>query len=346
MASNDPPVAGNPAPPQLSVVIPAYNEAHHLHANLVQVCQTLADIDHEVILVDDGSQDATSQEAKLAQEDGCPVEILRLEINQGKGRALYRGAESAAGDIIAFLDADLEVDPGYLRRFLRIMQASSADVLIGTKSSSDSPFPLHRRWLSAVYRGLVRFLFGLSVRDTQTGIKLFRREVLSQAIPRLSVSRFAFDVELLIAAARFGYTIVEEPVEVTYRRNRPSSRIRLRHMFGMFIDTLAIYYRASFWKWLQPGLDARLWMLAFMLGVFMFGIGVGKLITPLTLKPPVKQIFSIIALQFLPLTLRDWLLVILGALLALISLIILNRRILDAFANRDKGDFQGILRRR
>jgi glycosyltransferase involved in cell wall biosynthesis len=335
-----------PAPPELSVVIPAYNEAEHIYANLIEVCQTLADADCEIILVDDGSQDATSEEARRAQADGCPIKTLRLETNQGKGRALYAGAGYASGEIIGFLDADLEVAPGYMRHLLRKMEASGADVMIGTKSTMDSPFPAHRRWLSKLYRALVVFLFGLSIRDTQTGIKLFRREVLSQAIPRLSVSRFAFDVELLIAATRLGYTILEEPVQVTYRRKQVSSRISLRHMLGMFIDTMAIYYRASFWKWLQPGLGTRLWMLAFMLGVFMFGIGVGKLITPLTLKPPIKQIFSIIALQFLPLTLRDWLLVIAGGLLSVLSLVILNRRILDAFANRDKGDFQGILRRR
>jgi glycosyltransferase involved in cell wall biosynthesis len=335
-----------PAAPDFSVVIPAYNEAEHLRGNLAQVCQTLAGVDYEIVLVDDGSQDGTLDEAKRAQEGEPRIRILPLETNQGKGKALYRGAEASSGRIIGFLDADLEIDPGYLPRLLKKMHDTGADALIGAKSSTESSFPLFRRLLSAVYRSLVRFLFGLSIHDTQTGIKLFKREVLTQAIPRLSVSRFAFDVELLIAATRLGYTILEVPVQVTYRREGASGRIRFAHMLGMFMDTLAIYYRASFWKWLQPGLGTRLWMLAFILGIFMFGIGVGKLITPLTLKPPIKQLFKIIAMQFLPLTVRDWLLVIFGALLTVVSLIILNRRILDAFANRDKGDFQGILRRR
>ncbi len=337
---------GTPAVPDLSVIIPAYNEAEHLCGNLAQVCHTLSGVDYEIVLVDDGSQDATLEEARRAQEGEPRIKLLRLETNQGKGNALYRGAEASSGKIIGFLDADLEVDPAYLPHLLHMMHDTGADALIGTKSSTESPFPFYRRLLSAVYRSFVRFLFGLSIHDTQTGIKLFKREVLTRAIPRLSVSRFAFDVELLIAATRLGYTILEEPVQVTYRREDAPGRIRFAHMLGMFTDTLAIYYRASFWKWLQPGLGTRLWMLAFILGIFMFGIGVGKLITPLTLKPPIKQLFRVIALQFLPLTLRDWLLVVSGALLTVVSLIILNRRILDAFANRDKGDLQGILRRR
>jgi glycosyltransferase involved in cell wall biosynthesis len=330
----------------LSIVIPAYNEGDHIYANLMQVSSAISDLDYEILLVDDGSDDNTYEQAERAKADGCPVRLLRLPTNQGKGKALYHGASHSTGDTIAFLDADLEIDPIFIDQLLGKMKAADADVLIGAKSFKDSPFPVHRRWLSRLYQWLVAFLFGLPSTDTQTGIKLFKREVLLQAIPRLSVRRFAFDVELLIAATRLGYTIVEEPVSVTFKRGTQSGRIGLRHMLGMLMDTLAIYYRASFWKWLQPGVGTRLWMLALMIGILLFGIGVGKLITPLTLKPPIQQIFSILALQFLPRTLRDWLLVLSGGLLFTISLIILNRRIMDAFANRDKGDFQGILRKK
>lgn len=330
----------------LSIVIPAYNEGDQIYANLMHVSNAVSGLDYEIILVDDGSYDDTFEEAERARSAGFPVRPLELPTNRGKGRALYHGAAQARGEIIVFLDADLEIDPLYIERLLDKMQATDADVLIGVKSSKGSPFPVYRRWLSRVYQRLVAFLFGLPNTDTQTGIKLFKREVLREAIPRLSVSRFAFDVELLIAATRLGYRVEEAPVAVTYKRGTPSGRIGLRNMFGMLVDTLAIYYRASFWKWLQPGLGTRLWMLAFMIGVLLFGIGIGKLITPLTLRPPIKLIFSVLALQFLPTVLRDWLLVLGGAFLFTVSLIILNRRIMDAFANRDRGDFQGILRKR
>jgi hypothetical protein len=206
-------------------------------------------------------------------------------------------------------------------------------------------FPLPRQFMSRVYRATVGFLFGLNITDTQTGIKLFKREVLESTIPRLRVSRFAFDIELLIAASRFGYDIVEYPVEVAYARAGRMGRMRLDHVFGTFADTLTIYFRASFWRWLEPSLSTQLWIILFVLGVFLAGVGFAKILTPIILQPPFNAIARIIFLQFLPTILRDRLLAIGGTLLVLISLIQLNKSLLNAFARRDRGDLAGILRK-
>jgi hypothetical protein len=88
---------------------------------------------------------------------------------------------------------------------------------------------------------LVRSLFGLPVRDTQTGIKLFKREVLERVLPRVLVKRFAFDLELLANVHHFGYRIVEAPVVVNF--NRVCSRLHLPAVWNVFVDTLAIFYR-------------------------------------------------------------------------------------------------------
>ncbi|OGO46828.1 MAG: hypothetical protein A2W37_11300 [Chloroflexi bacterium RBG_16_63_12] len=332
--------------PRLSVILPAYNESRHIYANLAQVCAALHGQDFEVIVVDDGSTDATLSESQRAAAAGLPVRVARQEVNRGKGAALFHGFQFAVGDPVAFLDSDLEIAPEYVLRLWEVMQAASADVVIGTKKSGENRFPLLRRVLSQGYRGLVALLFGLSVNDTQTGIKLFKREVLEFAIPRLAVSRFAFDIELLVAVTRFGYRVVECPVKTAYHRAGSVGRIGLRQMAGMLWDTLAIYYRASFWRWLRPGWTTRVWMITFVLSLFLLGVGIGKLLTPLVLQPPLRQVMYVAALQFLPRALRDWLLVIGGGGMLVLSLIQLNKSLLSAFARRDHGDLAGIFTRK
>jgi hypothetical protein len=217
----------------------------------------------------------------------------------------------------------------------------------GVKDLQANQFPPLRRLMSRSYRAMVALLFGLTITDTQTGIKLFRREVLADAIPRVSARRFAFDIELLVAASRFGYRIVEQPVEIAYHRSGGLGRMNLANILGMFVDTLAIFYRASFWHWLNPGLQAQIWMGMFVLGVFLSGIGVAKLVTPTILEPPFKDIFRILLLQFLPPILRDWLVTLLGVLFVIIALIQLNKIVMTAFVHRDRdrGGLSGITRK-
>jgi glycosyltransferase involved in cell wall biosynthesis len=324
-----------PGPVRLSVILPARNEAHHIHANVLRVCAALAGAGAELIVVDDGSQDATAAEAARAAASGLPVRVVRLETNQGKGAALFRGFAEAKGGLVAFLDADLEIAPENVLRLLQVLETSRAAVVVGTKTGD--AFPLARRVLSRVFRSAVSALFGLAVDDTQTGIKLFRRQVLERVAPRMSVGRFAFDIELLVAATRFGYEIAQCPVPAEFRRGGRLGRIGLRHQLEMLADCVRIYYRASFWSWLQPGLAARAWMIVFVLGVFLFGVGVAKLLTPVVLQPPVRQVFRVIALQFLPPLVRDWLVFLGGAALVAASLVKLNKILLAAFARRDAG---------
>lgn len=231
---------------KISVVIPAYNEAHHLIGNLRETAATLKsfDADFELIVVDDGSLDGTCMAALEATADRShPSQVIRYGNNQGKGNALMRGFRNAGGKYVVFLDADMDLHPAQLPNFFQILEEEDADVVIGSKLHPQSrvDYPFIRRVLSAGYYAMVRLLFGLPVRDTQTGLKVFKSEVLSHVLPRLLVKRFAFDLELLAVANHLGYKIREAPVTLEFRR--PLGRLKMRDVLHIFQDTLAIFYR-------------------------------------------------------------------------------------------------------
>jgi hypothetical protein len=137
----------------------------------------------------------------------------------------------------------MDLHPEQLADFFDIMENRNADAVIGSKFHPESQvdYPPTRRLYSFFYYLLVRSLFGLPVRDTQTGIKLFKRAVLDRVLPRVLVKRFAFDLELLANVHHFGYRIAEAPVTLNFQRI--CSRLRLPAVWNVFVDTLAIFYR-------------------------------------------------------------------------------------------------------
>jgi glycosyltransferase involved in cell wall biosynthesis len=229
--------------PKLSVVIPAYREGQRIHDNLKRL---LAELDligqeYEVILVSDGNTDDTASEA--CRVGSNRVTVLAYAVNMGKGFALKHGVQQARGELVTFIDADMELDPSAIRKFIAVMLSNRSDVVIGSKLHPDSEvhYPGLRRLQSQCYRALVRLLFSLSVRDTQTGLKLFRRQVLLDVVPLLAVKRFAFDLELLVVAHHLGYHRVDEaPIRLDYKFQ---STITPRAVFNILWDTAAIFYR-------------------------------------------------------------------------------------------------------
>lgn len=331
--------------PEISLIMPAYNEGAHIYGNLHKVCEVLDGLPFEIIVVDDGSHDDTYDQSQRARDEGLPVITIKQDTNRGKGASLFHGFEHSKGNLVAFLDSDLEIPAENILKLVQVMDDTHADVVAGVKDLKANQFPPFRRLMSQIYRRMVAFLFGLNITDTQTGIKLFRRKVLEDAIPRVTARRFAFDIELLVAASRFGYQIVEQPVGINYHRAGSLGRMNFSAIVGIFFDTFAIFYRASFWHWLNPGLLAQIWMVAFVLGVFLSGIGVAKLITPIIPQGTIKQILYILLLQFIPVIIRNWLVTILGFLFVIISLIQLNKIIMKSFARHDQGDISGIFRK-
>lgn len=239
---------------KLSVVVPAYNEARHIARNVKTLDTSLRSLgggSYEVIVVDDGSTDCTFRLARDAARS-CPhVTVIRCTKNSGKGFALCCGFAKARGELIAFIDADLDLHPDQLGVIIGQLERAEADLAIGSKLHPRSrvSYPWPRRMMSWWYRMLICILFDLNVRDTQVGLKVFNRAVLDEVIPRLVVKRFAFDVELLAVARYYGYSnMLEVPVSLDYRF---TTTVKLRDIRNMFQDTLGIFYRLRIRRYYQ-----------------------------------------------------------------------------------------------
>lgn len=203
----------------LSVIVPAYREGHTIYNALGELLLTLDEMarPYEVIVVSDGSGDDTAQQARRISSPHLTV--LEYDRNRGKGYALRHGFDVSKGGLVAFIDADMDLHPRGVARLLGILDDAGADAAVGSKIHPESQvhYPLFRRWQSHVFRRLVKMLFHLDVADTQTGLKVFRRQPLAEVMPLLRSEGFAFDLELLVGINDRGFKITEGPVELDYR---------------------------------------------------------------------------------------------------------------------------------
>lgn len=247
-----PEVAGEPRAetrPLLSVVVPVYRQPE-----IVENVRTIRERIEaklgepiELIVVSDGSD----QGEEAMAESGL-ARVIHYDRNLGKGYAVKTGALAARGRFIAYVDADLDLDPGSIPRFLELAQREELDFVIGSKRHPDSlvHYPRSRRAGSWLYQQLVRVLFRLNVRDTQVGMKVFRREVAEEVLPLLVVKQFAFDLEFLAVARALGYgRIREEPVTLQYQFT--GSGVRSAAVLHALIDTAAIFYRLRILRYYQ-----------------------------------------------------------------------------------------------
>lgn len=230
---------------KISIIMPAYNEGPRIYDNILETVRTMEELglNHELIVVDDGSKDNTYQEANRAASRSANVQAVRYANNGGKGNALKYGFRYVTGDLVAFLDADLDLHPRQIKTFLEYMEKYNADVVIGSKRHklSQVDYPLQRRILSRGYSLLIKMLFNLSVKDTQTGLKLFKREVLEEIFPKVLSKEYAFDLELLVNVHDRGYAIAEAPIVLNFQRE--FGRVGLADVKPIAIDTAAIFYR-------------------------------------------------------------------------------------------------------
>ena len=236
---------------KISIIMPAYNEAGHISSNIEETIKVFNSFSYswEIIVIDDGSSDNTYERAAALCKKYPQLIVKRNPYNLGKGRAIKKAVRYVTGDYVLFLDADMDLHPSQFPTLFGIMRLNNADIVIGSKLHPNSivDYPFQRRVISWIYYLVVRVLFNLPCHDTQTGLKLFKVEVLRNVLPRILVKAFAFDLELLVNAHHLGYKITEAPIVLSTQRRY--GRIGPNAIFATGLDTLAIFYRMRILKY-------------------------------------------------------------------------------------------------
>jgi dolichyl-phosphate beta-glucosyltransferase len=226
----------------LSVVVPCFDEEERLPPSLAGAIAYLEGCghDHELILVDDGSRDATPALIREAEGAHRTVRGVYLPANRGKGRALAEGVAVSRGGLVLLSDADFSAPIGELPK-LEAAIAAGADVAIGSRArrgAREVDQPLHRRLMGKGFNLAVQALLLPGLWDTQCGFKLFRGQVARDLFGRLRTDGFAYDVEVLYEARRSGWEVTEVPVRWI---NSDTSRVQaVRHSREMLADLLRI----------------------------------------------------------------------------------------------------------
>ena len=234
------------SPKLLSVIVPAYKQEKTIKKDLENInsilSEGLKDCDYEIICVVDGELDGTWKEAEKVKSS--KVRVVGYKHNKGKGYAVRYGMVRSKGDLVSFLDAGMDISPKGIMMLMAHMEWYNADIIVGSQRHPVSRvnYPFLRHLYSVGYHMGTKLLFGLPLSDTQSGIKIFKREVLEKVLPRLLVKRYAMDVEMLAVSKRLSFgRIYEAPIEVMF--DKRTSGISWKTTFKMAWDTLEVFYR-------------------------------------------------------------------------------------------------------
>jgi dolichyl-phosphate beta-glucosyltransferase len=231
----------------ISFVIPAYNEEALIAATLKESCEFFKS--HfkrfEVIVIDDGSSDATVSIVLEFMKTVPQLKLIKNERNQGKGFSVRRGIEEADCELILFSDADLSTPLDEVFKLMREIERC-ADVAIGSRALPESNIiksqQFHRRNMGKIFNVLVQILLFRGIYDTQCGFKCFRKTAAKRIAARQRLSRFCFDVEMLYIARKMKYIVKETPVRWI---NREQSRVAVvKDSLNMFCDLFRIRWNA------------------------------------------------------------------------------------------------------
>lgn len=212
----------------LSIVIAAFNEENRIGNTLSRIGEFLAakGMEHEIIVVDDGSRDATKERVTALQSAIPNLSVIRYEANSGKGYALRTGVLASRGEMVLVSDADLSTPIEELEKLAPPILAGECKITIGSRALALSELvrkqPWWRRGMGRIFNRIVRLLVLDGYSDTQCGFKAFAGEVAREVFGEARVNRFAYDVEILLLARRKGHRVLEMPITWI---NSPDSRV-------------------------------------------------------------------------------------------------------------------------
>lgn len=224
----------------ISVIMPVYNDEKHIRRNIRIAIKELTKLDYDftIMVVNDGSTDGTREAVR-----GAGVAFISYHTNCGKGAAFLCGASTVKSDYILLADSDMQVRFDELPVFFNIMDMYNADAVVGNKRHpySEIQYTRARHIISNTYNFICRMMFGIQLRDTQCGFKLFKAEALKKVMPEIKTKRFAFDLEILVSLKENNYRVADAPVYMRKQYNAGS--IGLRNIWETFRDTIAIWLR-------------------------------------------------------------------------------------------------------
>ncbi|HVH15850.1 MAG TPA: glycosyltransferase [Candidatus Angelobacter sp.] len=231
---------------RVSVIMPAYNEANCIEESVAKAKERFEPLnpDYEIIVVDDGSTDATKRVVQALSDE--KVRYVGYSRNEGKGFAFKKGFHRVTGEFTFLVDGDSEIWGKELHTYLEALK--TADIVVGSKRHPLSTVrtPPTRKALSLGFNVLERLLTGIHVTDTQAGFKAARSLAYYRILPLVTAKRFAFDLEILSVASLLGLKVKELPVSIDLKAS-----VDIRSVFRMLIDTLGIAYRLRIRKWYQ-----------------------------------------------------------------------------------------------
>ena len=246
---------------KISIVVPAYNEEDRIAQTLDEYTAFFFGAygdDVELIVAVNGSHDRTEEIARSYTERFPNLRVLVEQEAIGKGGAIVMGFKVANGDLIGFVDADCSTPPAAYNDLL--LHIDEADAIIASRrlpgAVVEPKQPLKRRFVSRVFNGLVRLLFGFPITDTQCGAKVVKREVIMNIMPDLGLTRWAFDVDFLFQLNRHGYRVIER---ATVWRDKGGSKLRiLKTSFDMLLAIIRLRLIYSPLRWIVTLYDRSL----------------------------------------------------------------------------------------